>query len=146
MSVILKAADRLRFQTKLWTNSPPIDSFPTAIFGINACPSHYTMKQEPPRALNNLSPRREENTNERKATSSLSHSLSHSPFGPEADLVLSHPSLHHSPSKRPLNPRSLSPRFLTSSGVPSSTLVSLLPFLIFPLSYEVILLFDVIKS
>lgn len=55
------------------------------------------MKQEPPRALNNLSPRREENTKERKATSSLSHSLSHSPFGPKADRALSHPSLHHSP-------------------------------------------------
>lgn len=88
VSVILKAADSLRFQTKLWTNSSQIDSFPTAIFAINACPSHYTMKQEPPRALNNLSPRREENTKERKATSSLSHSLSHSPFGPEADLAL----------------------------------------------------------
>lgn len=56
VSVILKAADSFRFQTKLWTNSSPIDSFPTAIFGINACPSHYTMRPESPWALNNLSP------------------------------------------------------------------------------------------
>lgn len=49
-SVTLKHADSLRFHTKLWTNSFQIDSFPTAIFGINACPSHYTMWRPSPRA------------------------------------------------------------------------------------------------
>lgn len=44
LSAALKRADRLPFEAKLRTNSSQIDSFPTAIFCINACPSHYTFE------------------------------------------------------------------------------------------------------
>lgn len=49
LSVTAQSADSAGFLAKVWTNGCQIDSFPPAIFAINACPPHYRSRLASPR-------------------------------------------------------------------------------------------------